>query len=107
MKQLQKDLEDWDRVEGNHALCACQTSECSCRIQSRDPAITRQLPKICEMERIGYAVTGPHLVIFAIPRTLSWVKRNIITPLTSQIPKENEGSKSGNDPETALETAEG
>jgi|ERR1041384_2629810 hypothetical protein len=96
MKELMKDLDDFDRTEGNSVLCAWQTSESTCRIQSRSPVLTKQIPKLVEVERVGTGVKGGYMAIFAVRRTLQWVKREVIEKLSLDFPKEFEGSKSEN-----------
>ena len=69
---------------GNRELSAWATSENTCRIQSRHPAISAELKRMAnrlDMERVGYSVVGGHLQIFSIPRTLSWVNREIVQNL--------------------------
>lgn len=98
MKELAADLSDFDRVEGNYWISAWQTSEGTCRVQIRNPRMTKALPKLVECERVGTGVKGGYLAIFAVRRTLNWVARNVIDPITLEFAKEFEGSKTQIDP---------
>jgi hypothetical protein len=97
-KSLARDPED-TRTLGDYGLCAWATSENTCRIQTSDPGLVKELRKLPDCSPVGYGVTGPFLRLFAIPYTLSWVSRNVIQNFTHKFPRKTVGQKT----ETAQE----
>jgi hypothetical protein len=74
------------KTVGNARLCAWATSECSCRIQSRDPALTKKLKRLPDCTQVGYSVTKGYLRLFAMPYHLNWVELNVVNRLLAENP---------------------
>jgi hypothetical protein len=75
---MMRDLPDFDRTVGDMRLSAWATSENSCRIQTNDPEIVRQLRKVPDIERVGFSITNKFLRLFAVPYTLDWTEKNVV-----------------------------
>lgn len=80
---------------GTHDLSAWAVEEGVCWVQSRTPAIARQIPKLVECRVVARGCGGAYLLTHEVKRTLSWVRRNIVEKIVPQIPKKSEGVESG------------
>jgi hypothetical protein len=62
-----------------------------CHVQTCDVAIAKALRRLADCQQVGFSVAGGTLWLFAVRRTLPWIKTNVIEKFASLFPRKQEG----------------